>query len=140
MQLPGRYAPRQNEQAVVAPWGKPPKPMVQPPCARPRHSPAGGMRPIPPHTAGLGAAYCGSLGAAGGGQLGAAAATQQAAACHNERRKHAPSAPLSMQTGIGREIFTAGHRRPAASGLVLNPRRTAPLTAGRKSAPHWPGR
>ena len=57
---PGKNAPRQREQAAVAPWGKPPKPMVLPPCAAPGNPPPGACGRSHPTSAGIDAAYCGS--------------------------------------------------------------------------------
>ena len=50
-QPPGQCKPERREQAAVAPWGKPPKPMVTPPCAGPSVSvpgPLGRSHPTPP--------------------------------------------------------------------------------------------
>ncbi|KAI8466642.1 MAG: hypothetical protein J3K34DRAFT_432988, partial [Monoraphidium minutum] len=99
-------APRQREQAAVAPWGKPPKPMVLPPCAAPGNPPPGACGRSHPTSAGIDAAYCGSLGAAGGGQLGTAAATEQAAAGQNDARAQSTPGRTCTQDQV-REGFTA---------------------------------
>jgi hypothetical protein len=106
---PGKNAPRQREQAAVAPWGKPPKPMVLPPCAAPGNPPPGACGRSHPTSAGIDAAYCGSLGAAGGGQLGTAAATEQAAAGQNDARAQSTPGRTCTQDQV-REGFTAGHQ------------------------------